>query len=62
MTELAAARHAVLGQSLTPVPVPPIGRVVRRLRDAALCLDDGGEAVSFDCSEWLRRHYGKPDR
>ncbi|MGV9411735.1 SDR family oxidoreductase [Nocardia sp. NPDC003693] len=62
LTELAAARRTALGQSLLPVPVPPIGRVVRRVRDAALCLDDDGEAVSFDYAEWLRRRYGKPGR
>ncbi|GAB4587816.1 SDR family oxidoreductase [Nocardia sp. IFM 10818] len=60
LTELAAARRAVLGRTLLPVPVPPLGRVARRLRDAALCLDDSGEAVSFDYAEWVRRRYGKP--
>lgn len=46
------------GQS--PLPVPPLGRVVRRLRDAALCLDNDGETVSFDYAEWLRRRCELP--
>ncbi|MEV6769859.1 SDR family oxidoreductase [Nocardia sp. NPDC051030] len=60
LSELAAVRRAALGQSLLPVPLPPLGRAARRLRDAALCLDNDGEAVSFDYSEWLRRRYAKP--
>ncbi|WP_067541437.1 SDR family oxidoreductase [Nocardia crassostreae] len=60
LTELAAIRREVLGHALLPVPLPPLGRVLRRLRDAALCLDDSGEAVSYDYAEWVRRRYGKP--
>ncbi|MFE3698101.1 SDR family oxidoreductase [Nocardia tengchongensis] len=46
-------------RGLLPFPVPPIGRVVRRVRDGALCLGADGEAVSFDYAEWLRRRYTK---
>ncbi|MFI1919943.1 SDR family oxidoreductase [Nocardia sp. NPDC020380] len=60
LTELAEVRRRTLGQSLLPLPVPPLGRVVRRLRDAALCLDNDGETVSFDYAEWLRRRCELP--
>ncbi|UGT45193.1 SDR family oxidoreductase [Nocardia yamanashiensis] len=60
LTELARARRAVVGESLLALPIPPIGRVARQLRDAALCLGDDGEAVSFDYPEWLRRRYVRP--
>lgn len=60
LTELARARRAVVGESLLALPIPPIGRVARRLRGAALCLGDDGEAVSFDYPEWLRRRYVRP--
>ncbi|MFE3254176.1 SDR family oxidoreductase [Nocardia sp. NPDC059091] len=58
--ELAELRRHALGQALLPLPVPPVGRIVRRLRDAALCLDADGETVSYDYAEWLRRRYSKP--
>ncbi|MBL1074505.1 SDR family oxidoreductase [Nocardia sp. 2] len=60
LTDLAAARRAFLGKTVLPVPVPPLGRAARRLRDAALCLDNDGETVSFDYTEWLHRRYPKP--
>ncbi|MFD7846653.1 SDR family oxidoreductase [Nocardia sp. NPDC059764] len=60
LAELAELRGRTLGQALLPFPVPPIGRAIRRVRDAALCLDSEGEAVSFDYAEWLRRRYAKP--
>ncbi|MEV6098631.1 SDR family oxidoreductase [Nocardia sp. NPDC051981] len=56
--ELAELRGHALGQRLLPLPVPPVGRIVRRVRDAALCLDTDGETVSYDYAEWLRRQYG----
>ncbi|MGW4248026.1 SDR family oxidoreductase [Nocardia sp. NPDC004722] len=55
LAELADIRRRVLGGPLLPLPVPPLGRVVRRVRNAALCLDSDGEAVSFDYAEWLHR-------
>ncbi|WP_157184843.1 SDR family oxidoreductase [Nocardia niigatensis] len=58
--ELGELRARALGQKLLPLPVPPLGRVVRRVRDAALCLGAEGETVSYDYAEWLRRHYGRP--
>ncbi|WP_172416811.1 SDR family oxidoreductase [Nocardia seriolae] len=58
--ELADIRRRALGRTLVPLPVPPLGRVVRRVRDGALCLDSAGETVSFDYAEWLRRRYSKP--
>ncbi|MVU83386.1 NAD(P)H-binding protein [Nocardia sp. ET3-3] len=60
LSDLADIRRHTLAQTLIPLPVPPIGRAVRRVRDAALCLDSAGEAVSFDYAEWLRRRYPKP--
>lgn len=59
LTELAETRRMILGQSLIPLPVPPLGRIVRRVRDAALCLDVDGETVSYDYAEWLRKHRRK---
>lgn len=59
LAELADVRRRTLGQALLPFPVPPIGRVVRRVRDGALCLGADGEAVSFDYAEWLRRRYAR---
>ncbi|MEC3916001.1 SDR family oxidoreductase [Nocardia sp. CDC160] len=58
--ELADVRRRTLGQTLIPLPVPPVGRIARRVRDAALCLDSAGEAVSYDYAEWLHRRYAKP--
>ncbi|MFE3195100.1 SDR family oxidoreductase [Nocardia sp. NPDC059240] len=60
LAELADIRRRALGQRVLPLPVPPLGRVVRRVRSAALCLDSDGEAVSFDYAEWLRRRHSKP--
>ncbi|MFE3026876.1 SDR family oxidoreductase [Nocardia tengchongensis] len=59
LAELADVRRHTLGQTLLRFPVPPIGRVVRRVRDGALCLGADGEAVSFDYAEWLRRRYAQ---
>ncbi|WP_067697007.1 SDR family oxidoreductase [Nocardia jejuensis] len=60
LTELAAARREVLGTRRLPFPVPPLGRMARRVRDGALCLGNDGEALSFDYAEWLRRRGAKP--
>ncbi|WP_369635142.1 SDR family oxidoreductase [Nocardia sp. JMUB6875] len=57
LSALADLRRRALGGPLLPLPVPPVGRAIRRVRNAALCLDNAGETVSFDYSEWLHRRY-----
>ncbi|WP_040803996.1 SDR family oxidoreductase [Nocardia concava] len=57
LAALADLRRRALGQPLLPLPIPPVGRAIRRVRNAALCLDNAGETLSFDYSEWLHRRY-----
>jgi len=58
LTEATLARRASTARVLLPIPIPSLGRAGRALREGALCLGPGGEAVSFDYAEWLRRRAG----